>query len=276
MKFLFTGCLFLLIVFHAPAQTTGDFSLVHTIKGTFTDFTVDDLLNVYSLSPTNTLTKYGPNGDELFRYSNNEMGRPATIDVANPMNLLLFYPDYQTAITLNRTLTESGQFDLFGPDLLEITAACLSIENKLWVFDASNFLLKLIDERGQAIEISDDLSLYFDKTPVITQMEAHKGYIYANVPESGIIIFDNFAQFDKEMPIPGIKHFQYSKNNLIFQRDSSLFQLDLNSLKEKPIQLPRTITKGAIAKVKHQFVYICDKDKGIEVWEFRGKKEVRE
>lgn len=257
-------------------QNNEGFTLRQTIPGNIIDFTIDNLLNVYTLSPTNTLTKYGPNGEELFRYSNNEMGRPATIDVANPMNILLFYPDYQSAFTLNRTLTESGQFDLFGPDLLEITAACLSIENKLWVFDASNFQLKLIDERGEPIEISDDLSLYFDRTPVITQMEAHKGYIYANVPESGIIIFDNFAQFDKELPIPGIEHFQYSKNHLIFQRDSSLFQLDLNSLKEQSILLPRAITEEGIGKVKHQFIYIYEKDKGIEVWEFQRNKGVKE
>lgn len=252
-------------------QTENGFSLRQTIPGKFADFTIDDLLNIYTLSPTNELTKYDSKGKVLFRYSNNETGEPANIDVSNPLNILLFYPDYQTAITLNRTLTESGRYELFGTELLEVTAACLSIENKLWVFEASNFRLKLIDERGRTIELSDDLSLYFEQPPLITQMEAHKGFIYANVPESGIIIFDNFAQFDKELPYPGIKHFQYFQNHLLFQQDSSLFQLDLNSLRKIEIPLPRQIKKEEIIKVKRHFIYLLN-EAGIEVWEMKGKK----
>ncbi len=273
MKFGFTGIFLGCFFFFCSGQLPDNYTLQHTIGGTFIDFKVDDLLNVYTLNPTNELTKFDPQGNELFRYSNNETGKPANIDVSNPMNILLFYPDYQTAITLNRTLNESGRYELMGPDLLEVTAACLSIENKLWIFDASNFRLKLIDVRGQAIEISDDLSLYFDKPPVITQMEAHKGLIYANVPDSGVIIFDNFAQFDKELPYPGIKHFQYHKNHLIFQRGNKLFQLDLVSLRENPINLPREVDNDAILKVKHQFIYILHRDKGIEVWKKNENRE---
>ena len=271
MKFWLSLLAFCCFGSFCNGQSGQDFVLKQTIPGSFTDFTIDDLLNIYTLSQTNELTKFDAKGTVLFRYSNNETGRPANIDVSNPLNILLFYPDYQTAITLNRTLTESGKYELFGPDLLEVTAACLSIENKLWIFEASNFRLKLIDERGRTIELSDDLSLYFDQPPVITQMEAHKGYIYANVPESGIIIFDNFAQFDKELPYPGIKHFQYFQNHLIFQRDTSLFQLDLNSLREIEIPLPRKVKEEEFIKIKGHFIYILNQE-GIEVWEKNGHK----
>ncbi|MCB0652340.1 MAG: hypothetical protein KDC85_13775 [Saprospiraceae bacterium] len=266
MRDLFTGLLLICLLPFSGGQTLQTFQKTATIEGAFVDFAVDDLLHLYTLDQSNELIKFDLEGKALFRYSNNKMGKPATMDVSNPLNILLFYPDYMTAITLNRTLSESGRFDLFGPRLLEVTAACLSIENNLWVFDASNFQLKLIDGRGQVIEKSDDLRLYFNAPPVITQMEAHKGYLYANVPESGIVIFDNFAQFDKELPFPHLIHFQFLQNNLIFQRENNLFQLDLNGLRENPVKLPREINENTLVKVKNNYLFFLEKGKGIEIW----------
>ncbi len=266
MRILFTSLFLLLVIPYVVGQEEQSFEKIATIKGTFSYFTIDDLNQIYTITNDNDIVKYDIDGNELFRYSNNRMGNLSSLDVSNPLNILLYYPDQQTAITLDRTLSETGEFDLFGPETLEVTAICLSIENKLWTFDASNYRLKLIDSSGLAYEESDDLSLYFDAPPEITQMEAHKGCIYANVPESGIVIFDNYGQFDKELPVPGLSHFQFYNDKLFFQKDGELLALDLNTLKEVTLKIPKTILPNTTVKVKNNYFFYFTEGEQIEVW----------
>lgn len=266
MRKIFTGLILFGLVHFVYGQERQTYEKTAFLEGDFSFFTIDDLNQIYTLDVSNQLTKFNIDGESLFKYSNNEMGTPTIIDVANPLNILMFYPDYQIALTLTRTLSESAEYDLFGPETLEVTAACLSIENRLWVFDASNYRLKLIDVRGNSIEESDDLSLYFDAPPVITQMEAHQGYIYANVPDSGIVLFDNYGQFDKEIPISEIDHFQFFKTRLIYQKENELKELDLYTLKERTLNLPFKIEDGQYVKLKNNYIFRLKINEGIEVW----------
>jgi hypothetical protein len=266
MRVLFIVFLLIFGIHFASGQEEYSFEKITTIKGIFSHFTIDDLNQIYTIAEDNDIVKYDIDGNELFRYSNNRMGDLYSLDVSNPLNILLFYPDQQTAITLDRTLSESGEFDLFGPETLEVTAICLSIENKLWVFDASNYRLKLIDGRGIAYEESDDLSLYFDAPPAITQMEAHKGYIYANVPESGIVLFDNYGNFDKELPVKDVNHFQFFNDKLYLQKKGQFSVLNLNTLKESALKLPKTISPNTTVKLKNNYVIYLEGGHDIEVW----------
>lgn len=266
MRVLFTSLFLLLVIQYAVGQKEQSFEKMTTIKGTFSYFTIDDLNQIYTITANNDIVKYDIDGNELFRYSNNRMGVITSLDVSNPLNILLYYLDYQTAITLDRTLSETGEFDLFGQETLKVTAICLSIENKVWIFDGSNYRLKLIDSQGLAYEESDDLSLYFDAPPVITQMEAHKGYVYANIPESGIVIFDSYAQFDKVLPFPGLSHFQFFNDKLFFQKDDKFLVFNLNTLKEISLKVPKVISPNTIVKLKNNYFFYHTEGEQIEVW----------
>lgn len=107
------------------------------IEGDFVFFTTDPLQQIYVVNRGNEVfeRKYSQDGQVLFQYNNNRLGPLGWIDASNPFNILLYYPDYQIAKILDRTLNPSGEFQLYQLGLIAPAALALSNDNHLWVFD---------------------------------------------------------------------------------------------------------------------------------------------
>lgn len=247
-------------------QEVSSFEKVAKITGKITYFAVDDLLNIYTLNTKNEVVKYDIDGNELFRYTNNQLGAIKSIDVSNPLNILLFFPEYQSAITLNRTLTNTGNFDFFDTEILDISALCLSRDNKIWLYDASNFKLKLLDNTITVEEESDDLSYYLDTPDTVKQMRVHENWVYLNMPAIGIVIFDDFGQFDKVLPYKNVQDFNFVANELLFQIEGELFALHLETLQKRKIKTPRVLSNENLVQVKNGYFFILEKGGKLEVF----------
>ena len=118
------------------------YSLQESIPGQFAYFTTDKLKRIYAVTDDNELIQYDSNGKELFRYNNNTLGELTYIDTSNPFNLLLFYSEFQTVITLDRTLSPTGNLNLLTTEVGDAAAVALSNDNQLWVYDAASLQLK--------------------------------------------------------------------------------------------------------------------------------------
>jgi len=103
---------------------------------------LDQLGQLYVVHPNNNIIQYKADGSEGFRYNNNTLGKLGAIDPTNPFSILLFYPDFQTIILLDRTLNEKTQIDLSASGLLNIELVGLSNDNFIWIYDAADVQLK--------------------------------------------------------------------------------------------------------------------------------------
>ena len=107
-------------------------SLQGMIPGKYAYFTTDKLKRIYAVNAANELIQFDSNGKELFRYNNNTLGELTYIDTANPFNLLLFYPEFQTIVTLDRTLNPIAELNLLTTEVGDASAVALSNDNQLW------------------------------------------------------------------------------------------------------------------------------------------------
>ncbi len=225
-------------------------------------FTTDGLANLYSVNKAYEITKYNAKGLENFRYSNTRLDAPEFIDATDPFNILVFYPDYQTVILLDRTMTETAVLNLIDFDFFNINAVAVSSDNKLWIYDELNFRLKKIDRNGEVMQESDDLSLLLRKDFKPNFITEREQKVFVNDPEVGILVFDFFGQYIKTLEFKGLEEFQVFRDFIIFRDEAGVLQkYHLKSLLVSPLKMPENFS--ATGKIRYETGYLFAETDGV-------------
>lgn len=251
--------LFTLLQSFSVAQTTPEFTLTTNLTGPFQFFTTDKLQQVYAVTPRNEVIKFSPDGQEIFRFNNNTLGQLGHVDATDPFNLLLFYPDFQIAITLDRTMSITGEFNLQDLDIFNVQAMATARDNDIWLYDELNFQLKKISREGIVQSSSEDLNLLLGQAPEVKSIEARENFVYLNAPNIGLIVLDNFGNYHKTIPIKNIQQFQVLDKQLVFQQNDQLFVFHLQALTETPLALPAAEATADQIRLQKNRLYALSK-----------------
>jgi hypothetical protein len=186
------------------AQTDSTFRLVQTFRGEIADAAIDNLDNIYLLSSTDQLKKYSSSGDSIAVYNNvRRFGKLYSMDVSNPLKLLLYYKDFSSIVILDRLLSVRSSIDLRRNNLLQVNAIGLSYDNNIWVFDEYDNKLKKINEEGQVLLETPDLRMVFHQSIAPKQIIDHNNQVYLYDPANGLYVFDQLGSFKRKIPITG-------------------------------------------------------------------------
>lgn len=225
------------------------------------NFTTDNLGNIYTLTLDNQVVKYSLDGVEQFRYPNRTLGEASLLDATNPFHLLLFFPDYQTVLTLDRTLSVTGQFNLFQLGFQGARAVGTSSDGLLWVYDETSFLLKKITADGTVIAQSGDLSLATGQPLHPVFLVEREQTVFMTDPEVGVLVFDAFGQYRKTIPLPGLIEFQVMDDQLVYFREGQLWSFHLTALLERPFSLSFELAQAAKVQVANGVLYVLESSK---------------
>ncbi len=243
------------------------YSLLRAIPETAKYITSDKLQQLYVLTFGNELVKYNPSGEELFRFTENKYGQAEYVDVTDPFNILLFYPDFGTVLSLNRTLTKTGEFNLFDLELSEIKTLAASNDNHIWIYDDIQHRLKKIDRKGNLLLESEDLNLRFGELIEPNFLLERENYLLVNVPRKGVLVFDNFAKYQKILDFKALQYLQLIDEQLIFYKKGNLKAFQLQSLNQKSILLPEEVRDDDLVNIQKNRLYIAKEDH-IKVYSF--------
>lgn len=229
--------------------------------------TTDKLQQLYAVTPKNEVIKYAPDGTELYRFSNNILGDLAYIDTTDPFNLLLYYPDYQLIIPLDRTMNKIGELSLVDANALQVRAIGLSNDGNVWLYDEATFRLRKVDQNGQTLAESQNLSLLLPQAPKPAQLVARENQVYLADPEMGILVFNNFGQFNKTLDLKGISAFQVLENRLVFQEGNKFKAYDFKSFLVTEMTLPEGAEASDQVQIQKNRLFVR-KPKVIEIYAF--------
>lgn len=173
--------------------------------------------------------------DTIFKtYSNLSLGMLSTLDVSNPLKVLLYFRDQGKIQFLDNTASElSAPISLNKFSLEQITLACISFDNGFWVYLPSTFELIRFN---QHIEINSrtkniqQITGLTDLNPI--EMKEISNLLYLNDPNVGLLVFDIFGAFVKKIPITGIEKFQILDNQLLYRKSGRLHNFDLTTFTE--------------------------------------------
>lgn len=190
--------------------------VMYTQPGPYTELAVDPLGNAYVLTPDEQLLKFNPVGQQVFHYYNTVLGAPGSIDASDPFNILLFYPEQQTIVQLNRTLNESSILDLRLTDIRNATAVARSHDNELWLYDDYQGRLYKLNSDGLITFTSDDLRLSEKLAYGPSHIFRWQDRLLLNFPERGVAVFTLYGQLETWWDILGISDWQgYGKQLLV-------------------------------------------------------------
>lgn len=120
----------------------------------------DHLGNVYLLE-NNQITK--KTLEKTYHYSNLLYGEITSIDTRNPMQVLVFYKDFQTFVLLDNQLNEVQNVNLtvLFPEL-DVRLVSASIKNTYWIFDSISQKIFLFNiSKNELKQVSNPLDNSF-------------------------------------------------------------------------------------------------------------------
>ncbi len=97
-------------------------------------FTTDNLQNVYVFHGS-SIRKYSPQGKMLYNYSDKSFGAITSVDVNDPLKMLVFYKDFPKVVLLDNTLSVNGNpFSPADVGYPLTTLVCTSHDNGVWMY----------------------------------------------------------------------------------------------------------------------------------------------
>jgi hypothetical protein len=251
------------------AQSDSLFIPAKAITGDIVDFSVDNLSNVYIIYQNGQLKKLNSNGDSLAVFNDSKRyGKIFSIDVSNPLKVLLYYKDFGTILILDRLLNVRATIDLRRQSQFQVKAVGQSYDNNIWIFDELEAKLKKIGDDGRLIDQSTDFRLIFDSVPSPQIIADQNKQIYLYDSLKGVYIFDYYGTFKSRIPFIGWSDFSVI-NKAIVGRDSSiLYKYEPGTLKLEQYSLPPHMWSAKKIRLTHDALYLLH-DQFIQLYTFR-------
>ena len=260
---------FLLVCTLCGAQQDSVFRLVRTIPVAAVDLAVDNLNNLYLLTPSDQLKKFNAQGDSVSVYNQTKrFGKLYSMDATNPLKLLLYYKDFSTIVILDRLLSIRSTIDLRRQNIPQASAIGLSYDNNIWVFDALDNKLKKIDEFGTTLSESIDFRTVFPQSFVPERIIDYNGSVYLYDPAQGVAIFDYYGTLQKKLPIKGWKNLAVLDKQIIGTDNKHIYTYYTNNLMERQYQFPSSFGSFTQYLIANTQLFAVSKD-SVNIYSLR-------
>ncbi len=243
---------------NAPGQDTALFTQQAVIAtGSVHDFSVDNLGNLYVLTPAGFLKKMSAKGDSLNVFNDvRRYGAVSSIDVTNPLKILLYYKDFSTVLMLDRFLNQLNTMDLRKAGIFQAKAVGLSYDNNLWVYDEQAAKLKKIDDEGKVIMETTDLRQVLTVMPSPDRLIDRDGFVYLYDKANGLYVFDYYGMLKNELPITGIEHVQVIGTTIVGISKGNFIRYALGDIHMQEVPLPLFMQKPGLKMISSTGIYI--------------------
>ncbi len=236
-----------------------NFTLIKKFSVKTDHFYTDQLKNLYMVSGSK-LIKYDFQHNNTLEYQDLLSGNITLADVSDPMRLLVYYSQFNKLLFLDRFLSPlqpAIELSDLGHEMVPVV--CVSKNGGFWLYDEMYDKLFYYDRNlQQKIQSVNIASLTGDeKKPAF--MTEYSNFLYLNVPDQGILIFDQFGGYLKTLEIKNIVDFQIKNNELVYFKNKQLNFYSLNTYNEEKLDLA-SIPGVISAKKEGDIVYILKKN----------------
>ena len=187
-----------------------------SLPGHFVDFQVDNLGNIFVLTPDNQLKKYSAAGDSLGVFNDvRRYGKIAYIDVSNPLKILLFYQEFGTIVMLDRFLNNVNSLDLRQLGFYQVTCIGLAYDNNIWVYDALAGKLNKISSDGPLINQTNDIRQYTDSVPNPVLLTDQGDWFIYSIRRKAHLFLIIMEDIQKFIPLKNWRHFSVINQTML-------------------------------------------------------------
>ena len=195
----------------------------------------DNQKSIYSLK-NNILSK---NSDStIYQYNNLSLGKITRVDFQNPLQIVVFYKNFNTVVLLDNQLNEIKKIDFnLKSTPVTLEAVALSSQNQIWIYDSISSKIGLYNVNTYAFKwISTML-----ENP-ISYYESDYTHFYWTDINLSLYRISIYGTIEKLVILPKFEAIQLTKsNNLIYQIEHQLYYYDLTSKSSSKIAIDEKI-----------------------------------
>ncbi len=254
----------LLPLMWVPTIYAQDFKLIAKIDTVAKIATVDNLGNLFVVTPKNDVLKFNPAGKFLWNYSNNSFGEITQLDVTDPLRVILYYAAYQQIVVLNNNLSEISKYTFNQNPDLQMTLIASANNNGFWAYDQINRELHKLSNY-----FVDDLTTgnIYQRNGFDMQadfMLTDDQQVYINDTTAGVRIFDKYGNFIKTAIVYPKAGFNVEGDEIYFTEQNKLIRYNYFTFELKEIPLPDKIEfKKAVVRFNRLIIL---REKDLTLW----------
>ncbi len=174
---------------------------------------VDTFGNLY-YSTNNIL--YKKTATKTYQYTNLALGNISSVSIYNPLELVVFYKDFNSIVILDNTLNEIQKISFLDKNISLVAKAS---KNKLWLFNTDTQLLELYNYKTRTVKAtSQPQSLLAPK-----ELQGNTNNVWVKTKDSYL---KQFNIYGTEVGVLNkkIDAFTVSKSDwIVFESDNELF-----------------------------------------------------
>lgn len=251
------------IALHTNAtDTLLNYQIQKTILGNFTNFSLDNLSNVYLVSTNNQIKKLNQNFDSVGVFNDvRRYGKIAFVDATNPLKILVYYKDFTTVIILDRFLNVRNTIDLRAQNILQVQTIALSYDNQIWLFDELDARIKKVDDNGKVVLTSADFRMLYNDVPNPTTLIDANGLLHLYNAKTGWLLFDYYGAQKNKYAMLNWQDAQIVNNSLMGRTNNTLHiaQPQTLSIKDYTATVDLSTAKKVVFHQSKMFVLFEDR-----------------
>lgn len=251
---------FLLLIIQTP------FDFIGTIPITDIRFQTDPLGNIYIIKE-DRIIKYNSRQEKIADYSNAYLGGIGSLDVMDPLRLLIHYKEFNQILWLDNYLLELRSpvlLDDMGVDQAELI--CASSQGGFWLFNGLNNQIQYYDVSLNLIQESIPINPITNYRKPVAMVEKNR-MIYLHVPETGILLFDRYGTYSKTLPVLPDNVFQVTDECIFYTTKKILHKYDLRTFTNTLVDLPE-VSEILDINIQSEFLYLRNSE-GIHIYQIK-------
>jgi len=245
----------------AVAQNDSMFRFIKKINFPVSSFAVDNIGELYLITPDNQLKKYNEKGDSVGVFNQvTQYGKLAYVDAQNPWKAILYYKNFSTIVLLDKYLDIVTSINLNMQNIFRVQAVTTSYDNNIWLFDEQNNKLVKMDDNGNILSETVDFRLLFDEAPDPERIIDRDGFVYLYDPQKGIYIFDYYGSFKSKLTFLHWTDFEVIGKSIYGFDKENLYKYSPPLPDFNTYRLPPELQNNSSIKFRNHKMYVLKND----------------
>jgi len=188
---------------------------------------------------------------DLFNFKDFQLGEIHTVDIINPMNITVYYANFNTVILLDNKLTEIERINFnIHSEFINTSTATLAANTSLWVFNIDSQQLESYNYRSKnKVLVSQPI-----QGEVLSQVSNYN-FCFILTAEK-IRAYNIYGSLIAEIENEGFVKIVQLNENLIALKDNELYYIDKKTKEITKIKSPEINIKDL--QLTQDFLYIYD------------------
>jgi hypothetical protein len=217
---------------------------------------VDELGNAYVVRADNNLLRFDSKGDSTGFFRSVLNGPIGSLDVTNPLRILVYYPSFSKVLVLDRMLAPVAEIDLRRVGFSAPVVVASSADGNIWVYDPFGVRLRKFDPTGKVLQEGNDLRQELQTVPRPVYLVERERQLYLADTALGILVFDRFGSYVSTFPFTGQRQIQVFGTQIVYRVGDTLKTYDARTIADGKLPLPEAASGILSASLARDVLFV--------------------